>query len=299
MKLPTFLVIGVEKSGTTSLYHYLQQHLQVYMSPIKETNFLEKDWSEIDPDTIKRSEDKRIDTFKKYCALFADADAYEAVGEISPNYLFHHQTSAQRILNYVPEAQLIAILRHPVERAFSDYLMHRRDSINVGKVAPLLEQVKHQSNSSFTLRKGFYFEPIRHFINTFGRDRLKIYLYDQLCADPVALVQDMYRYIGVDETFTPDVSYRAQVAQVPKIQSINNVLKTNNPVRAIAASVLKPVLSSELRQKIRTALININSSSKDTVQLSLEERTQLLDLYSDDVKKLQDLIQQDLSAWLK
>ncbi|NET33508.1 MAG: sulfotransferase [Cyanothece sp. SIO1E1] len=304
MKLPNFLIIGVEKSGTTSIYNYLKQHPQIYMSPVKETNFLEKNWEEIDAEIrakinlerVRSGRKERIDTFDKYCQLFEAATDEIALGEVSPNYLFHYQSSSERILKYVPHAKLIAMLRNPVERAYSDYLMHVRDVI--GTTRSLSEQLQYRSNSSFTLRKGLYSEPLEYFFAKFNRDQIKIYLYEDFCQDPIGIMQDMYRFIGVDDAFCPDMTKRSQVAQVPKVESLNALLKTKNPLRSTAAAILKFILPLEVRQNLRSSLINMNSQGKEKAQLAAEERQQLIEFYRGDILKLQDLLGRDLSAWL-
>ena len=173
MKLPTFLVVGIEKAGTTSIYQYLNQHPQVYMSPVKETNFLERD-----------------------------------------------------------------------------------------------------------------------------KERVKIYLYNNLSENSLAMMQNMYQFIGVNGNFIPDTSKRQQVAAVPKNQSLNNLIKTKNPVRAAVSSILRVVMPREMRQKLRSSLINFNSGGKELKPLSSEERQLLIHFYREDNLKLQDLIQKDLSSWL-
>ncbi|HHP7231872.1 MAG TPA: sulfotransferase, partial [Xenococcaceae cyanobacterium] len=155
MKLPTFLIVGVQKAGTTSIYNYLQEHPQVYMSPVKETNFLERDWEKTLAENSQLK--NRIATFEDYCQLFTAVKDEIAIGEASPNYIFHYESSASRIQKYTPDAQLIVVLRNPTERAYSDYLMHLRDAISPVKVKPLGEQIKNSSAKSFILRKGFYF----------------------------------------------------------------------------------------------------------------------------------------------
>ncbi|MEB3212707.1 MAG: sulfotransferase [Leptolyngbyaceae bacterium] len=298
MTLPTFLGIGVEKSGTTSIYHYLKQHPEIFMSPIKETNFLEQEWGE---DVVQAHRDlaKRVDTLEKYQHLFETAGNAKAIGEISPNYLFHYQSSSKRIQRYVPHAKMIAILRDPVERAFSDYLMHLRDVINGGHPTPLADQVRYKSQTSFTIRKGLYYAPLKFFINTFGAGQIKVCLYEDLCCAPVELMQDIYRFLGVNDLFVPNVSQKAQVAQVPKSTAVNRLLRTKNPLRSGAASALKLLVPPSARQRIRAQLIHMNSQTKESVTLSVEERSLLADFYRDDVQKLQELIQRDLSGWLK
>ncbi len=294
MKLPTFLVVGIEKAGTTSIYQYLNQHPQVYMSPVKETNFLERDWENFQG----KPNPKRIDTWEKYCNLFNNVQDEIAIGEVSPNYLFHYQSSSDRIIKYVPDVKMIAILRNPVDRAYSDYLMHLRDSINVEKVRSLTEQVKFHADTSFTIKKGFYYTPVKYYFDTFGKERVKIYLYNDLSENSLVMMQDMYQFIGVNSNFTPDTSQRQQVAAVPKNQSLNNLIKTKNPVRSAVSSVLRAVIPLEMRQKLRSGLINLNSGGKELQPLSSEERKILADFYHEDILKLQDLIQRDLSCWL-
>lgn len=293
MKLPTFLIIGIEKSGTTSIYNYLKQHHQVYMSPIKETNFLERDWEE---SQIEKK--AKIITFEAYCNLFKDATDEIAIGEASPNYLFHYKTSSQRIDRYVPNVKMIAILRDPVQRAYSDYLMHIRDAINFGKVKSLYEQAKFSSHSSFTIRKGFYYEPVKYFFEKFGRQRVKIYLYDDLCQDSIALMQDIYRFIGVDDSFVADTSQKAQTAAIPKNILLNRLIKKKNPLRSAIASVIKGFTTQEMREHIRGQIDRLNSTGKESIPLTPEEKQILQELYREDILKLQDLLQRDLSAWL-
>ncbi|MEQ8754558.1 MAG: sulfotransferase [Coleofasciculus sp. G1-WW12-02] len=293
MNLPTFLIIGVQKAGTTSIYNYLNQHPQIYMSPVKETNFLEKNWGEI--------EDQRkakIDTFEKYCQLFTGVKDEIAIGEASPNYLFHYESSSERIKRYVPNAKLIAVLRNPVDRAYSDYLMHIRDAIGKGKRTSLSEQIKYKADKSFIILKGFYYKHLQYFYEEFGREQIQVYLYDNLSKEPIKFMQKMYRFVGVDDTFLPDVSKKAQVAKVPKNTAVNNLLRQQNPLRTIVSSGLRLIFPLEVRQNLRSRLIQMNSQDKKAAPLSPEDRQQLIELYREDILKLQDLIQRDLSAWL-
>ncbi|HAG84046.1 MAG TPA: sulfotransferase [Cyanobacteria bacterium UBA12227] len=294
MKLPNFIIIGVQKAGTTSIYSYLKEHPQIYMSPVKETNFLEKDWSR-----IEGGKKPRIDTFEKYCQLFEGVQDEIAIGEASPNYLFHYESSTEQILRYVPQAKLIAILRDPVERAYSDYLMHIRDVIGNGKHTSFSEQIKFKANKSFIILKGFYYSHLSYFYEKFDREQIKVYLYEDLCKNPSGFMQEMYGFIGVDDEFEPDVARKAQVAEVPKVNFINTLLRKQNPLRTAVASGLRDIVPLETRQAIRSKLLAMNSQDKKAAPLSREDRQQLIEVYREDILKLQDLIQRDLSAWLK
>ncbi len=292
MILPNFLIVGVQKAGTTSIYNYLQEHPQVYMSLVKETNFLEKDWEKMPPEQQNKN---GIVTLEKYSELFANVKAEIAIGEASPNYLFHYESSAARIKKYVPDAKLIVVLRNPVERAYSDHLMHRRDAIGYRSLS---EQIKHSSHKSFVLLKGFYYVPLKYYFDRFGQEQVKVFFYDDLCENPQNFMRSMYQYLGVDDNFLPNTARKAQVAKIPKNKTINNLLNRKNILRNTAANILKKVMPVESRQKLRDRLINLNSKSKQAEPLSTEERQQLIELYREDILQLQDLLGRDLSKWL-
>lgn len=304
MTLPNFLIFGVQKAGTTSVYSYLRQHPQVYMSPIKETEFMSRDiaaaeatdQNEAAPQLTPGGR-RRILTIQDYQALFDGVKDEVAIGEASPNYLFAHQRAVPNIQKYAPEAKLIAILRNPVERAYSDYLMHVRQVI--GNRRSLAEQIKTKADSSHTLLKGCYYEGTRHFLETFGADQVKIFLYDDLQQDSDKLMREIYRFIGVDSHFQVDTRQRQQAAEVPKNQTFNQLLRTHNPLRTAAGTLLRVVMPEAQRQKLRSRLISANSQGKDAAPLSSEDRALLENYYRDDILRLQDLIGRDLSSWFK
>ncbi|MEQ9368153.1 MAG: hypothetical protein RIG63_03850 [Coleofasciculus chthonoplastes F3-SA18-01] len=100
MTLPNFLVIGAAKAGTTTVYQYLKQHPQIYMSPRKEPHFFLKNGTK----------DYPIPTLEDYKALFQGTSDEIAIGEASTSYLTHPQ-AAERIQYHIPNAKLIAINR--------------------------------------------------------------------------------------------------------------------------------------------------------------------------------------------
>ncbi|MBE7383033.1 MAG: sulfotransferase [Leptolyngbya sp. SIO1E4] len=297
MRLPTFIIIGVQKAGTTSIYNYLKQHPQVYMSSVKEPHFLERDWDQFYAEG-GAPKPSRIDTFEKYTALFEGVTDELAIGEASANCLFHYDKSIPQISKYVPDAQIVVVLRHPAERAHSDYLMHLRDCINPGTQRSLSEQVRHRAEKSYIVRKGYYCEGIQQFREAFGAEKVKVFLYDDLRKSAVSFMQTVYQAVGVDATFEPDVGKRSQTAQVPKNKAVNSLLRRQNPLRSSVAAGLKLVMPDTMRQQLRDSLIRWNSSGKDAMPLSPEDRAALIDLYREDILKLQDLLQRDLSAWL-
>ena len=304
MTLPNFLIFGVQKAGTTSVYDYLRQHPQVYVSPVKETEFLARDAAVIEAadksdaaPPLTPGGRRQILTLQDYQSLFDGVTDEIAIGEASPNYLFAHQQAVPNIQKYVPDAKLIAILRNPVERAYSDYLMHIREL--VGNRKPLADQIKTSPDSSYTLLKGLYYEGTRHFLEAFGTGQVKIFLYDDLRRDADGLMREIYRFIGVNSQFQADTQQRRQTAEVPKNQAVNQLLRTQNPLRSAVGAMLRVAVPEAQRQKLRSRLIAANSQGKEALPLSTADRELLEDYYREDILRLQDLIDRDLSGWFK
>ena len=120
MTLPNFLILGAQKAGTTSLFDYLGQHPEVYPSPIKETHFFDHGGVRQTYAGPVRIPGPKIKSLEEYEGLFDGVRDEKAVGEATPTYLYLPGV-AERIRHHVPEARLIAILRDPVERAYSGY----------------------------------------------------------------------------------------------------------------------------------------------------------------------------------
>ncbi len=298
IKLPNFLIIGVQKAGTTSVYNYLKQHPQVYMSKIKEPNFLARDPQRtVPPRPTRSAHQTRIDTFEKYCDLFQEVTDQIAIGEASANYLVNYRIVTEQIKRYIPHAKLIAILRDPAERAYSDYLMKIRDAI--GKSRPLSWQIVHKGKKSDNLRKGFYYEHLSYFYEHFDRQQIQVLWYEDLKKNPLEFMQKIYEFIGVEVTFQPDTSRQAQVAQLPKNHTLNQILKTPNPLRQTTAKILNTLLPTGWVRNLRHTLVNWNQSQEKVPPLPSHERQALIAFYRDDILKLQELTNRDLSHWLQ
>lgn len=301
MTVPNFIIIGAAKSGTTALYHYLEQHPQIYMSPKKETNFFALEAEKLyfpDAPQVKRTQ-KPIDNITAYCDLFRGVADETAVGEASPWYLYHPGVP-ERIQHYLPDAKLIAILRNPVERAYSHFLNSVRDGAEpfTDFAQALQEEEVRVHNNLEPLRwhyqqMGFYYVQVKRYFETFDRNQIRIYLYDDLKDGPTGLLQDIFQYLAVDDTFAPNMSTRFNMSGFPKSQALHTFLKKKHPIK----SVLKPFLPKELRLQITSNLQNRNLEKP--APLSLEMRQRLVELYREDILKLQDLIQRDLAKWLK
>jgi hypothetical protein len=309
MTMPNFFVIGAQKAGTTSLYHYLTQHPQIYMSPVKEPCFFNYEIN-FDGEIVKeefgnpgRQKVARFSNVEEYRSLFRGVQGEASIGEASPPYIYVPGT-AERIKRYVPEARVIAILRDPASRAYSAFL-HAvrigREPITDFAWALREEESRVRENWHYTFHyrsRGFYHAQLERYYEVFGRERVRVWLYEDLRDDPTGVAQGIYRFLGVDDTFVPDASAKHNPAGLPKNRvagaMINGIDKTASVFLETftSASKIYP-LASQLRQHIQRRIV-VKPPPMDPAI-----RRKLIEGYKEDILKLQKLIGRDLSAWLK
>jgi hypothetical protein len=276
MTMPNFLIIGAAKAGTTALHTYLRQHPQVYMTPEKETNFFAFEGENINfqgpgDEALK---DFSITDLSVYQAEFKGIINEVAIGEACPIYLYNPQ-APKRIKNYIPNVRLIAILRNPVARAYANYLHLIRDDRE-----PL-------QDFSLALEDEAKRIQLQRYYGTFDRDQIKVYLYEDLRSNSLALLEDIFQFLEVESHFVPDMGIKPNKSGMPKNKIAHYFLTKPNPVKTI----LKPLFPDKLRQKIQHKNLN-------TPQISEEVREKLTEIYREDILQCQDLIQRDLSGWL-
>ena len=298
MTLPNFLIIGAPKAGTTALYRYLKEHPQIYMSPVKEPKFFALEGEKADfrgPGDLKKD---YVTDIEAYFALFNNVSQEVAIGEASPGYL-HSTQAPERIRHYIPNARLIAIIRDPVERAYSHFLsLVRQDLEPLTDFAQAMDAEEERIRNNWSPRwlykqRGFYSAQLKRYFDLFDRSQIRVYLHEDFKTNSIGVMQDIFRFLDVDDTFVPDASQKHNATYIHRNKVLHKFLKEQNPIK----SIFKPLLSSSLRQGIKTNLINLNIGKRP--QLQPKVREQFIEEYREDILKLQELIQRDLSAWLE
>jgi len=287
MTMPNFIMIGVAKAGTTSIWRYLDEHPQVYMAPIKATNYFgyedARDWKWTDEGDAPMLRNFPVHTLEEYEAAFAGARDELAVGEVSPQY-FRCPTAAERIHAALPGVKLVLSLRHPAERAFSGFLMRtRRGDIVKGFQEELTVESSH-------VKEGFYYKRLKRYLDLFPREQMKIFLFDDFKKDPAGLTRDLYAFLGVDTNFTPNTNVRHNPGAVPKVRWLNQIF-FNPRVINLTKTLVPAGLHDRLKQVQQMNL-------KPTPRLPAEVRADLIRLYREDILRLQGLLDRDLSIWL-
>lgn len=296
--MPTFLVIGAARSGTTALFAYLAQHPDVFMSPVKEPNFFAFEGVPLDfqgpgADFVNNS----VACLADYEALFAGATSEKARGEASPLYLYAEQAPA-RIYEHVPEAKLIAVLRNPIEQAFSHYLYAKRNVIEplddfTSALAAEPERLEAHWQPMFQYsRFPRYHEQLSRYYALFPADQIKVYLYEDFNESPLRVIEEIFAFIGVDEKLVPDLGYKPNAGGVPKNRLLQDLMmKPYGPTKLLGS-----LLPQKLRQRIKDAVSDRNLERPEFPHAA---RARLLADLGDDIMRLQELLDRDLSAWLE
>ncbi|MFQ5471049.1 MAG: sulfotransferase [Gammaproteobacteria bacterium] len=271
--LPNFLVIGVIKGATTSLYHYLNAHPEIYMAPIKEARY----FTYIDAKT--EGNNFPVKNQEEYESLFTGVTTEKAVGEATPGY-FHTSSTAKRIYEHIPSAKLILSLRNPVDRTYSDYLMRFR----LGREQrPLIEALKPGEP---IVNCSMYQESLLRFMDLFGRDQIKVILYDDIIINIRDVLRDLYLFLNVDPDFQPGLGIKYNVGGIARNRLITT-LSANKFIRTI-----RPYVPSRFLRAIK------HTTLKKAPPLPDEIRNSLKSTFRNDILKTQAIINRDLSHWL-
>lgn len=194
-------IVGAAKCGTTSLHHYLAQHPDIFMSEHKEPHF----FANFDPDPSMRHMIRRIADEEQYLSLFDKAQGARIIGEASPSYLWDRM-AAKRIHVKRPDAKIVIVLRDPVARAYSHYLMDVREGI---QTRPFLEALEHDltikdqfwgsSKGHMYVELGMYAEQINAYLQTYDRSQIFIGMFDDLKNDPRAFTARILDFLDVSQ----------------------------------------------------------------------------------------------------
>ena len=285
-KGPTFFVVGAPKAGTTSLYFYLNQHPEIYLPKVKEPHFFSC------PEVLESYYQVRFITKEAdYFALYSNHKHETVAGDMSPSYLSYPMV-AERIKRFSQKAQIIIVLRDPVSRAISHFLMDVRKGYQKQKLSQFLK--KPEESPLFYkeyIENGFYYEQVKQYYQTFPKEQILILLFDELINDPLRFVKTIFKFLKIDSDFTPDMKEIHNTSLTPRIKALK-VFMGDTFVNNKAKQLLEALPDRA------TSFIKKKLFKEDKKALYLFEKNHLLDFYRQDILKLARLIEMDLSHWL-
>ncbi len=275
MPRPTFLVIGAAKGGTTSLLYYLRQHPSVFMPAAKEINYYWDGAAAAGRDVPR--------TFADYVQCFAGAAEGQAIGEISPQYL-NSPSAAARIRADLPDAKLIVSLRHPADRAYSDYL----GRVRIGREQRTFEEATAPGER--IREDGFYAAKLARYLARFPREQLLVLLHDVYARDTAGTLRQLFAFIGVDPDFRVDTSRRYNPAELPRSARLTRAAWAG--VGVAQALLPRAWRGSGLGERF------LRTTYRKAPPFPAEQRAAMVEVYRADIEATAALIGRDLSAWL-
>lgn len=294
MAKPDFFIVGAPRCGTTAMYSYLRQHPQIFMPEHKEPMYFGADLSQLHERLSKRD----------YLALFDGAKPGQRIGEATTWYLYS-RSAAQEIREFQPDARIIVMLRNPVEVMYSlhrELLFYRGEVIEDFEEALAAEEVRKQGrrigpgrrNEALFYRDAVQFATqLERYFDVFGRDRVKVVIYDDFITDTGAAYRDVLQFLGVDDSFAP-AFVRVNESKVPRNRGLQALI-----VRPPAPfDRLVPMFRRfEVAHRLRSAILTANGRTERRPQMDGALRARLTEEFRPEVERLGRLVGRDLSAW--
>lgn len=301
LPLPSFFVIGAAKSGTSALWHALRQHPDIQMSPVKEPCFFLSNGRIPEHEGYGWDFLRQVGVWRpgEYAMLFAEAGCRRALGEASTPYLTS-PAAAARIHARLPTSRIIAILRQPADRAYSAYNFSRQIQLEPEGTfqAALTDQGRRISHEWAPVLlyqwSGHYHAHLQPWFGLFPRDRIRVCLYEDWQHHPHRTLTDLFRFLEVDDRFQPNLE-RRNVTRLPRLPWLYRLAHTNRGSDQ-PASMLRVAGRQWLHSLVRTADTRFNRIAPPPLDPGL--KAELTRGYRDDLLKLEQLLDRDLSPWL-
>lgn len=291
MTLPNFLIIGTNKGGTTSLYYFLRKHPEIFMSPVKEPQFFAMDAPEGDP-RVPGARWDTVTTMAEYEDLFSEAGAATAIGEATTSYLYN-ELAPERIHHHIPSVKMIAILRDPIERAYSNYLHNVRDGhepISDFGQAIAAEGCNGRIMGRLNYRdKGLYAQQLDRYFALFPREQFRFFLYEDFDESPGPVLRHIYEFLNVDAKFEQDLDVRLNVGGVPKSKRLQSALNRQEKLKW----AVDPYVPGWLRRR----LLRSQARNLSKPPISADLRREMIEFFRDDTARVADLTGLDVTRW--
>ena len=280
-----FFIVGAPKAGTTSLFHYLNTHPEIKMSSAKEPNYF-SDKELFDQGLYYGT--SRIDTLQKYNSLFSGRKKEKLMGESSVSYLYYSEVP-KRIKVYNTDSKIIVMLRNPVDRAFSHYLMDYRLGLTS-------ESFESEFNIKIGLKfqqyflLGNYSSQVKRYIDVFGRENIHFIWYSDFKKNTSLELEKVFDFLSLNTNYCLDFNKVHNSFFMPK----------NNIVRKIYSIIwLRKVLVSLIPSTFISLIKSILFNKGNKPKISVEVRNSVSLYFEKDIEILENLLSVNLERWRK
>ena len=290
---PDFFIVGAAKSGTTSLYRYLIQHPAVFMPEVKEPHF----FGEWRPAT-------GVEGLEEYLKLFAGVPNDIRAGEATTAYLYS-SSSAQEIKRFKPAAKIIMVLRNPVDRAYSNYWEQRevkywesREPVETLSFEEALEAEPERIQKGWSyayhyVACGHYAEQVARYLDVFGDDAVRVYLFDELVLDAEAVCRDVFSFLEVDPNYPIEVAKAYNPGGPPRSALLSKLIYDRLSIKEPVKKVLPIAVRRSVKEWLRAR--NVGPRPK----MNPETRFRLQGVFRNDILHLEKVLGRDLNKWLE
>jgi hypothetical protein len=296
---PNFFVVGAPKSGTTSLYFYLKSHPQIFLPRRKELLFFCDDLHFTYP----------ILNENQFLEYYRDAGDQGAVGEVSVWNLYSRH-AARNISGLHPDSKIIIILRQPADML---HALHSNHVFNNNEIISDFEEAlnaeaerKHGKKISpfikcpveglYYSEVGEYSEQVRRYQDVFGKEKVKVILFDDIIADTLKIYFDLLKFLNVDQTILPEFK-KYNASKTTKSEVLKRLtIAPPGWMRAIGRKLIPH--QSKTRDLLMQWLWKVNTKEADRKQMNPELRKKLIQQFTPGIHRLEALIDRDLSGWL-
>lgn len=290
--LPDFFIVGTQKGGTTSLKHYLELHPEVYIHSQKECKFFVR--NDLYTNGLPFLE-KYFDSWKNQ----------KVIGLVDPDIMFFEE-SIERMKKYIDfsTTKFIFILRDPVERAFSHYLMTYRRGLEPLSFEEAIEKEEERLSKGGFFEKmhysyvsrGFYLKQIKRFLPYVRKSQMLFLLTEELKKDPVNILKKIFEFLNVSSDFVPpNINIRYHKATVPRSVTLLRMMKSKNKIKKAVIRFLIP--SSRIRRSIYEFIDKLNQTERINIILKENTRRKLAKIYENENKNLSEFLGIDLSLY--
>lgn len=300
---PKLFIAGAPKSGTTAIVEALEKFPEVYRSPVKEPNYFNPDvWVEDILPLPKRTKghylrkqfNAVVRSEEDYLSLYEDSREGQIVGDYSVNYL-RSEEAPGRIWKSVKDAKIVIVLRNPIHRAYSHYIM----DCKIGRVYDTFGNVISRHIKDVDDRAvqydnyvqcGMYAKQIDRYIEVFGRDNVLILLYDDLVDGFDACILTICEHVGLSTEGRRVIKSNANSAEVAKAPFVNMLLYKSG---------VKKIIIRYCPEFIKQAAIKLYYSPHQRSAMSESEKVMLRDYFRDDIMRTEQVIGRSLRHWLE